>query len=559
MQILEPESRMRAASGGWIQRAEWIVGLSITLTLVVAHIIFWVHAGALWRDEINTLNVATQPTLRQFWTYLKWDSCPPLWPSLLRLWAGSESGSPDLRLRILGMIVGLSVLGALWWNARQTAKAVPLCSMVMLAASPTMILYGDSLRAYGLGTALMVVMIGMIWKVVDRPTPTRIILATLVSVLSVHTLYYNSVLLFALCTAGAIVGWRRADWKRPFVLLGMGFVCALSIYLPYHERIAGTYEWSMTLKIPINVPWLLFKFHNTVQSSGAYITWVWFGLLIVSIHFCFRQQLCSETNLDSNEKDLSLFIGTALVLGVTCYLSFLLALSYITEPWYYISIMGYMAALFDVATHLLVRSNQRWRIGRLGFVSIVAILISTNVYNAIQTRQTNVDLIAERLMEATHRDDLIVVSPWYLGITFMRYYKGQTPWITLPLIDDHLVDRRDLIKQRMTERDASKPFLERVASTLNSGHNVWFVGKELYLSAGPFPRELPPPPEKPSDWLEWPHIRFWMYQTARLFQTLPVNIQQINIAVPCSVNRYENLDLLWVTPREKEAFRQIGE
>ncbi|MFN8008919.1 MAG: hypothetical protein U0V70_18215 [Terriglobia bacterium] len=549
-----PTFKMNAISGQQVEWTERVVAVLFTATLVVAHFIFIVHVGALWRDEVNTINVVSRPTFEQFWAYLKWDSCPPLWPSLLRLWIGLGFGGVDSSLRVLGLSMGLAIIAALWWNAKQLAKAVPLCSLVLLAASPAMILYGDSLRAYGLGNALMILSIGVVWRVVDHPTPARILLATVVCLLSVHALYYNSVLLFAICMGGAVVGIRHRDWKRPVALLGMGFLCALSLYLPYHERIAGTNEWTMTLKIPINVAWLLFKFYTTVKSSGHFVIWIWFALLVVTLHFCIRQQLRSATETSIKEKDLALFVGTTLVLGITVYFLFLLSLSYVTEPWYYTSIMGFMAALFDISGEQIVRAKPGWRLGRLGLIVSIGLLISPNVYQAVHTRFTNVNLIAEKLEAVGKSEDLIVVCPWYMGITFMRYYHGQTPWITLPLIEDHLVDRRDLIKKRMTERDAIRPILEKIAATIQSGHHVWFVGTQSYLSPGPFPRELPPPPDKPVSWLEWPHIQHWMYETACLFQTIPVNITKVDIPVSELVSRYEDLDLLRVETIRKEVF-----
>jgi hypothetical protein len=37
------------------------------------------HAGPLWRDEISSLNLATKPTLTEFWSSLTFDPVVSGW------------------------------------------------------------------------------------------------------------------------------------------------------------------------------------------------------------------------------------------------------------------------------------------------------------------------------------------------------------------------------------------------------------------------------------------------------------------------------------------------
>lgn len=41
-----------------LQQPEWWLAASITLLIAWFHFYFWLHAGGLWRDEVNSLNVA---------------------------------------------------------------------------------------------------------------------------------------------------------------------------------------------------------------------------------------------------------------------------------------------------------------------------------------------------------------------------------------------------------------------------------------------------------------------------------------------------------------------
>jgi hypothetical protein len=87
-----------------------------------------------------------------------------------------------------------------------------------------------------------------------------------------------------------------------------------------------------------------------------------------------------------------------------------------------------------------------------------------------------VDLVAKRLMKEASPQDYVVVTPWYLGISFDRYYQGAAAWDTLPPVADHSTHRFDLAQTATQNSRASQPVLERIASTLQAGHRVWIVG-----------------------------------------------------------------------------------
>ena len=70
----------------WLTRAEWALALAATLVALALHVRLFLSAGPLWRDEINTVVVATQPTLAGVWDRLEGESFPLLPYALLRLW-----------------------------------------------------------------------------------------------------------------------------------------------------------------------------------------------------------------------------------------------------------------------------------------------------------------------------------------------------------------------------------------------------------------------------------------------------------------------------------------
>ena len=73
--------------------------------------------------------------------------------------------------------------------------------------------------------------------------------------------------------------------------------------------------------------------------------------------------------------------------------------------------------------------------------------------------------------------DVVVVNPWYYGVSFRRYYHGAAPWMTVPPIADVRYHRFDLVKDEMQKPQAMAPVLEQMERTLRSGHRVFLLGR----------------------------------------------------------------------------------
>jgi hypothetical protein len=144
----------------------------------------------------------------------------------------------------------------------------------------------------------------------------------------------------------------------------------------------------------------------------------------------------------------------AIVSGLSiigCYL-FLRILSYTTSAWYYLALICLIAAALDLIASVLCTAI--WlRLVRLGFASAALIAAPFADWSAITERQTNVDVAARTVAARAAPGDLVIVTPWQLGIPFQRYYCGTAPWMTIPSIADHRVHRYDLMKAKMISQD----------------------------------------------------------------------------------------------------------
>src|SRR5262249_37484479 len=131
-----------------LRRATWVAALLIAIAVVCLHLAFLFHAGGFWRDEVNTINLASRHSLGEMAN----DSFPVLMPLIVRGWAAIGLARSDLCLRLLGFVIGLAMLGALWTVAWVGRRSPPVLSLALFGLNSTAITYGDSLRAFGLGS-----------------------------------------------------------------------------------------------------------------------------------------------------------------------------------------------------------------------------------------------------------------------------------------------------------------------------------------------------------------------------------------------------------------------
>ena len=73
--------------------------------------------------------------------------------------------------------------------------------------------------------------------------------------------------------------------------------------------------------------------------------------------------------------------------------------------------------------------------------------------------------MAAEVSQKAGPNDLVIVHPWYYGLTFAYYYRGTAPWTTLPPLADYRFHRYDLLKAELQRTNAIEPVFERLQST----------------------------------------------------------------------------------------------
>jgi hypothetical protein len=513
------------------------VALCSTLLIVYLHVVFGMHAGALWRDEVNSLEIATMHGLSEMWSNLCFDSFPALFFLVLRVVAGVPSTASDAALRVFGVSIGLLILGMIWLNARWLRLGFPLLSLALIGLNPMVIRYGDSIRAYGLGIALMLLVLGAMWRLVESFTPGRALFAAVSAVLSVQCLYYNSILLLAICLGAAAVTMRRRQIKETLTVFAIGGISAATL-LPYVPTIRRVHLWNFIWKAPFTPEELWRTFGSRLEIAIWIILFVF--ALIAGIWTMKRSKFAGDA--DSVKTERILFGLVALGIGTAGYAGFIRVLGYLTQPWYYIAFAAFAATCIDMV-FASIWTGKRSLLAR-AIVTLAIVGISAYpAWRALHFRQTNVDVVAAQLEAQAAPDDLILINTWNYGISFRHYYHGRAKYETIPPIEDLRAHRVDLLKTQMMAPAPMAPVLKRMAETLRSGHTIWLIGSLNFVPPGKEPQVIPPGYDGSNGWVGGNFYAAWAEQAGFVVQNHALHFERVRVPLAQPVMRYENLPL----------------
>jgi hypothetical protein len=533
-----PEGR-----GGLFERVGLAVCVFAALLAVWLHIVYLTHAGALWRDEVGAVQLASLPNLGlAYWPSREW--IPACFLALVRGWSALGLGGSDGHLRILGLLIGLGLLGAIWLNARLVGYRIPLVSLALLAANATLVRWGDSLRAYGCGAAFILVTLGLVWRLTRKPGVASFLWASAAATLSVQSLYPNSFLVLAACLAGCAVCVRRRRWKTTGLVLGVGLIAGASM-LPYVPMLLATRDYIALHRMGFDPEFVWASLSLALGSGLDWPLWVWLGTLALAVGVAWERLLGNARSRADADEDMKLFGVTGLLAGVTLFMSFLRVSGYAPEPWYFLPLMVFACSALDATLAGPLRRSGLWV---PVFAAAVICAMFPTTLRSTEYRQTNIDLIAAELQQRAKPGDFIVVSPAYCGITFARYYRAQAAWTTLPPVEDYRCHRTDLLKANLGSQPLLKKVLDQAARTLQSGRALWIVGSLSPAEPGESaPPDLPP---DPAPGQSFGYVEgclrgyIWERQMAHLLDTRAQKVNPIACRPPTGVIPQEDLPLL---------------
>ena len=328
------------------------IGLGIcliaTLLGIWLHAVYLTHAGALWRDEAGGVQLAQATDLSVKGRLAQDFTFPSFFPELLRAWLALGLGASDFSLRILGFVIGLGLLGAIWLNARLMGFRWPFITLGLLAANLALVRWGDSLRPYGCGSVFIMLTLGLIWRLVRAPGRTSFLTASLAAVLSVQTLYHNAFLVLAACLAGWVVCARHRQWKTAALVLGVGLLAAVSL-VPYVPLLVSSREYTALFKMGFQLGRVWATLAFALGSDLGWPIWGWFGLapLVLGAGWAALPERAKGSPVGC--QDLPVFAVSALVAGIALFFAFLRLSAFPTQPWYFLPLMVFAASAMDAA------------------------------------------------------------------------------------------------------------------------------------------------------------------------------------------------------------------
>src|SRR5436305_12555679 len=106
-------------------RLELLIAILLSATVLFFLAIRATHAGALWRDEAATLQLAQMPTVSDIAANFQHEAFPLPFPVLVRSYI-TLFGASDASVRWFGFTVGVAVLAIAWFNSRTRGESGPL-------------------------------------------------------------------------------------------------------------------------------------------------------------------------------------------------------------------------------------------------------------------------------------------------------------------------------------------------------------------------------------------------------------------------------------------------
>ena len=280
------------------------------------------------------------------------------------------------------------------------------------------------------------------------------------ALLSVQCLYYNSVLLLAIA-AGAVAVACDDEHGKPWASCWASASCPLHRLLPYVPMMRRMREWNFMVSYPADLAWLWKRVCEVIGAPDPLGIWLWLGLFFVGLgvvaglaasrvwpwvrptadQWRRRRNRSTTAATDGPQSPLFLiavlFAAVALVVGVIGYAAFLRMLHYYTQPWYYITLVAFVACALDVLfgvwpgaaepsdspCALAERPAGRWA---CACCALRDCPIGKKCRSA--TRMwTCLPPGSGRLLPS---GDVILVPRWECAIPLARYYRGPAEIIT---------------------------------------------------------------------------------------------------------------------------------
>ncbi|MGD0899538.1 MAG: hypothetical protein ABR915_17035 [Thermoguttaceae bacterium] len=528
----------------WTHRLDWVLFGIACLLAVFFSVVLYDHAGAFWRDETSSIQLASVLSIHTNATWLVKDSAPPLLHALLRLWTSMGFGATDEVIRSFGTVVFLGIVGALVVTSTMFTRRAPILAMAMVAFNPTIFYFGSSIRAYGLAMLFVLPCCCAFWRVVQKPTVRNVPASLVLALLSCHASYQNTYLLFAIGLAGITVCALCGLWKRSLLIMAICGATALSmlVYIP----VIRLYAKPLQIAGADVTNEMIFRgLSQAIGNGDSRVFAVWVGIGAAALIFLVVMIVRSRRTVRT-APSLPLYALIVIVVAMMTAYTFFRANGTVPYPWHYVPLLALFGMMADVA--VCTEDDRGWvLLMRTVAACGLMLLCLSPLWTFAHMRRTNIDRVCAAVGERAADDDFILVSPFWLSPGFKYYYHGAAPWNTLPLTSSDLevsLFPQPRIRDLMTQSHAMDATFGRIRQTLSAGKRLWVVGAIQFLPPNSLPPTLPPAPQSQYGWDNNAYTQVWSMQAGYFVQTHAIKAE---VVVPVeagqSVNSLENIPL----------------
>jgi hypothetical protein len=524
----------------WITRVECAVAILLSIVVLFLLFVRATHAGGLWRDEAESVQIARMPQFTNVLQHLKYSSFPILFSVILRTYT-TLFGVSDISLRCFGLAVGICFLGVAWLYSRGVTRGFPLLLPAMIGLNTNFLTAGTSVRGYGIGSVLALLTFTLTARLLVQPSKGLMLGVFLAGLASMQCLFYNAAIVPAIVLAAAVAFLVRGELKWMGLLLFTASLCGgLACLTKLLNTSGAATDWGKVLTIPFSFTLFLRQFIAAWGESHLSVSVAWLSVVLLSVMVAvWRLALVREIK-HARKRDMLLF--GVIALSVALFLHYAL-LGRINEPQerYFLA----LTCLVAIATDLIVANLccYYWiRVARISLVIVAIFAMPIAIWPKIIKCQTNIDILAHELEQNATQQDLIVVNPSPLGVSFNWYYHGPTRWMTLPELMEKRVHRYDLLKAKMEEQDPLSDVRSAISQTLQSGNRVWLVGGARPPEKD-WPMSLPPAPNSEFGWSARAYSNVWSLQLGDFLRTHAL-IGDVVISPANNVSEVENIPLL---------------
>lgn len=528
-----------------IQRLEWILALLLAVAIIALMAVRGISAGALWRDQCGTTQLALMP-LGELLRNFDHQTLPPLLPLVYRLYL-KIFGSADSTTQWFRFIAAAALIGAALVGRRMNRGQPPLFLLALFGLNSVFLYWGGYTVTAVSITFVSLLAAGLLFE----PSKVRGAGFAIAAFISVQLLINNLLLLVVLSVSAIIACLFRSSYKLALFFASVLIVCALSDVVYLHIYAAA--DWRILLKRPMTFGWLWPQIRGAFGEPPRLMLSLWAFVFVATLIAAGWRLITTWRGGDEGRCRLSIFAILAALAAPTVYcLSFLLSGIEAAESRHFLAMLAVLAPNFDlVVAHL---ANYAWaRSLRIALGVTVLAIVPFASWKTITQRQTNIDLVAHKIEQEAGPNDLVIVNPWSVGISFNRYYHGPARWLTVPNISDHRIHRYDLVKEKMTSTTPLEDLKHEIVTTLHSGNRVWVVGT-LSPPENPGVPLFPfPAPDPEFGWRHMIYREAWTRQL-RDFMNQHARRARCLIEPMANVNPLENVPL-WLVEGEDQGLR----